>query len=190
MNPWTDAPVRLQEPFRPVKLADLAVGETAPVDASSNHNDALAAYVRRWKDGSYHYDVARLRRGPGGAWDVMTVGGSSLDRSVVAANADPEGDPLQVIHHGLVMAENEELVIVELFLRVSGTIPRVLIETAIESFEQEVRPDRCFCAAVVHTDVSPYSCTVQGTDLKGRKHVRELPNIRSVREIVGSRNSD
>jgi hypothetical protein len=130
---------------------------------------ALVGYVRRWRNGTLHWELARLQRYSSTAeWEPDSVSGSSLEgQGLHRPETTPGGEPVEILEHTLVLEEKDEEVIDafrQLMGRAAWGVSQVRLNTGVESVSAEVR--------------SPYGFFV----LLGReRHPPEPPELVAVR---------
>lgn len=184
MNPWASAPdiLVLGVPNSTANPAALTPGGSVPVAASANGDAGIVAYLRRRKDGSYHYEVARLRRETSGdLWEVETVGGSSYVTASNSAGAEGPTAPIHVIHHVAVAEEGKPLALHELFVQASPEIRHLRIDTDYEIVQQAVTSPWGFCALIAHTHDASSPIALRARDGLGREQGLEIGGRPSLR---------
>lgn len=153
-------------------LDDLTPGEVQGVAGHINKDRAAVGLVRRWKDGTYHYEVARLRRpSPKRPWALEAVGGSSFGDGLdaLSASMDEAAPPVLVPHHVSVVEERAP-VVHELMGSVAHSVHHVLITTDSDSAALTLpsvasRAVRFFVAVLrAASTVSLVNVTVTSTD--------------------------
>ena len=175
MSGWADAASQLfMDRFDP-DIEALAPGFTVPVAAHVNGSDGVVASVRRWTDGSYHFELVRLRaEGRPPCWEVDTVTGSSLAGSSEPGDGTDEGDggagnpsepwphpAPQLLHHGTVEEEGTDVVLVELLLRVSSDTRFLRLSTTLESVDEAVSSPLGYATFIIHSDEPPHLVRIE-----------------------------
>jgi hypothetical protein len=79
---------------------DVMPGTVWPLAVHVNGDLAAVLYLRRWKDGSFHWECANAWRAPNGPWAVMSTDASNLDEPPFERRHTRSDDQLLRIYHG------------------------------------------------------------------------------------------